>query len=143
MLEPRLDKLFLNQNNKPIKGTGITLLLNQYGKPVLNKKGEPILINKEGKPMNLIGEENKDTHPRVRYPKNSAYPEGEQDYQRITNYRPIGYSKSEPMEYLSSCFACDVGCSVSRSGYSPMTYVPYDNRIKRREQTPLKFENTH
>ena len=37
-----------------------------------------------------------------------------------------------------ACFACDVGCGVSRSGYSPMTYSPYDNTIKRRDHTPLK-----
>ena len=29
---------------------------------------------------------------------------------------------------LGSCFACYFGCSVSRSGYSPMNYSPYDGR---------------
>ena len=47
---------------------------------------------------------------------------------------------NNPNEYTSSCFACDVGCSISRSGYSPMTYSPFDNKIKRRDQTPLKNE---
>ena len=28
----------------------------------------------------------------------------------------------------SSCFACYFGCSVSRSGYSPMNFSPYDGR---------------
>ena len=41
-------------------------------------------------------------------------------------------------EYRGSCFACDVGCSVSRSGYSPMNYSPYNNNIRRREVTPIK-----
>ena len=41
-------------------------------------------------------------------------------------------------EYKGACFACDVGCSVSRSGYSPMNYCPYNNLIRRREVTPLK-----
>ena len=42
------------------------------------------------------------------------------------------------LEYKGNCFACDVGCSVSRSGYSPMNYVPYNNLIRRREVTPVK-----
>ena len=29
---------------------------------------------------------------------------------------------------LGPCFACYFGCSVSRSGYSPMNYSPYDGR---------------
>ena len=41
-------------------------------------------------------------------------------------------------EYRGSCFACDVGCSISRSGYSPMNYSPYNNLIRRREVTPLR-----
>ena len=44
-------------------------------------------------------------------------------------------------EYKGSCFACDVGCSVSRSGYSPMNYNPYNNMIKRKEITPLRYGN--
>ena len=40
-------------------------------------------------------------------------------------------------EYKGNCFACDVGCSISRSGYSPMNYVPYNNLIRRREETPV------
>ena len=45
-------------------------------------------------------------------------------------------------EYKGNCFACDVGCSVSKSGYSPMNYVPYNNMIRRREVTPIKREKT-
>ena len=41
-------------------------------------------------------------------------------------------------EYRGQCFACDVGCSVSRSGYSPMNYSPYNNLIRRRDITPLR-----
>jgi len=44
-------------------------------------------------------------------------------------------------EYKGRCFACDVGCSVSRSGYSPMNYSPYNNKIKRREITPLRYRD--
>ena len=37
------------------------------------------------------------------------------------------------------CFACDLGCRISRSGYSTMSYSPYNNNIRRREKTPLKY----
>ena len=41
------------------------------------------------------------------------------------------------IEYKRSCFACDVGCSVSKSGYSPMSFSPYNNLIRRRDITPI------
>ena len=61
----------------------------------------------------------------------------------------MNYSECEPdllkrisfmahNEYKGACFACDVGCSVSRSGYSPMNYSPYNNLIRRRDITPLR-----
>ena len=37
-----------------------------------------------------------------------------------------------------SCWACDLGCSISLTGYSPMTYSPYNKNIKRRNVTPVK-----
>ena len=46
--------VFLDENNKPVKNTGFYLLLDQNGKPVPNSKGQPILINSEGKPINLV-----------------------------------------------------------------------------------------
>ncbi|MCQ2818697.1 MAG: hypothetical protein MJ252_15630, partial [archaeon] len=39
--------------------------------------------------------------------------------------------------YNSHCFACDVGCSIGRSGYSPMTFSPYGNKRRRQDTTPL------
>ena len=49
-------------------------------------------------------------------------------------------NKDNNSNYLpdGNCFACDLGCSVSSSGYSPMTYSPYKNQIKRRDVTPMK-----
>ena len=66
----------------------------------------------------------------------------------------LNYSECEPEsikkinfmghnEYKGACFACDVGCSISRSGYSPMNYSPYNNLIKRREVTPIKNSDGH
>jgi len=37
-----------------------------------------------------------------------------------------------------NCWACDVFCSVSTTGYSPMTFSPYRNTFKRRDVTPVK-----
>ena len=37
-----------------------------------------------------------------------------------------------------NCWACDVYCSVSTTGYSPMTFSPYRNTIKRKDVTPVK-----
>ena len=37
-----------------------------------------------------------------------------------------------------NCWACDVFCSVSTTGYSPMTFSPYRNTIKRKDVTPVK-----
>ena len=51
----------------------------------------------------------------------------------------IENNKNSKEEFLySSCFACDVGCGVSRTGYSSMTYSPFNKRLKRKEETPLK-----
>ena len=174
----------LDENNKPIKGTGIKILLDQSGKPLLNTIGEPILINKEGKPINLIDNKNNKNSNKVYYPNNVnnnkrgevpnvtnikrqnkkknkdnknydrlnysfndyennnnyIYPKINQKYQRKLNYEPKKGKVSNQNIYSSTCFACDVGCAVSRSGYSPMTYSPYNNRIKRREVTPLRNE---
>lgn len=40
-----------------------------------------------------------------------------------------------------NCFACNVGCNISNSGYSPMTYSPYEIRKKRKAITPINCNN--
>ena len=183
VIDKKNNPIMLDENNKPIKGTGITILLDQSGKPLLNTIGEPILINKEGKPINLINNKknknpiniycpnnnkrgeipkinnikripnkktNKDkenkNYERLNYSfndyenNNYIYPKINQNYQRKLNYLPKEGKIFDQNKYSSTCFACDVGCAVSRSGYSPMTYSPYNNRIKRREVTPLRNE---
>ena len=61
------------------------------------------------------------------------------------NYKDTPIKRYNKNIYLSSssCFACDVGCSVSQTGYSLMTYSPFNNKIKRKEETPLKDEYKH
>ena len=182
VIDKKNNPIMLDENNKPIKGTGITILLDKSGKPLLNTIGEPILINKEGKPINLIdnknpinvyypnneNDNNRGEIPNInnikripnkkmnKYDKNYdrlnysfndyennnnyIYPKINKKYQRKLNYVPKEGKVSNQNKYSSTCFACDVGCAVSRSGYSPMTYSPYNNRIKRREVTPLRNE---
>ncbi len=36
------------------------------------------------------------------------------------------------------CWACNLGCSISQTGYSPMTYSPYKQGYKRKDVTPIK-----
>ena len=184
---PVIDKkdnpFLLDKKDNPIKDTdtGVSILMDQFGKPILNTIGEPILINKEGRPINLIdnkkinipninkralnyhkikpNNKKKNKNERINSNNNKeerkyefnddnkndyAYPKPNPNYQRKNNYKPVLNIKNIDMdkdkEYFSNstCFACDVGCGVSRSGYSPMTYSPFDNSIKRRESTPLK-----
>ena len=109
---------------------------NQIFKPNNNKKkNKKNVMNNNSETgrfnNNLVNEDNNEDF---------KYPKANLNYQRKTNYKPIGNMKMNQKENLNSCFACDVGCSVSRSGYSPMTYSPYDNRIKRRHITPLNNE---
>ena len=68
----------------------------------------------------------------------TEYPRPNPSFQRKLNYNPERSNRFDIKEYLSSCFACDLGCSVSRSGYSPMTYSPYNKKEKRRDLTPYK-----
>lgn len=224
--------VLLDEYNRPVKNTGITLLLDQTGKPVLNSKSKPILIDIDGNPINLEDNSNDENiqnlnsliNPDILYPnpkdqllinnkkpskkekqpfyqkinsfgknpdnKNTKYDKGYlndykkprksdlkkkkkqnfnyDDYNNLEkninnpkmirernnirdkrNKGKITYSQCSPdsirklnfmgnNEYKGACFACDVGCSISRSGYSPMNYSPYNNLIRRRDITPLK-----
>ena len=40
-----------------------------------------------------------------------------------------------PNFHTENCLACNLGCSVSESGYSPMTYNPYGNKERRKGVT--------
>lgn len=54
----------------------------------------------------------------------------------INSVKKVKYYKEN--DYKVTCFACDVGCSVSKIGYSKMNFSPYNNLIKRREETLTK-----
>ena len=167
--------IILDENNKPIKNSGISVLLDQTGKPVLNNLGLPILIDAEGKPLNSNGQnpyynnkelpnnnKNKGSHPYERIKGNRPIvafnnniperdvPRSKRDkahinysdcnsesLKKINFMRPYKDPHYDDNEYKLSCFACEVGCSVSKSGYSPMNFSPYNNLIRRRDITPL------
>ena len=65
-------------------------------------------------------------------------------YNKLKNNRPRSGSKEKGYNKIQyypdgTCWACDVGCSVSTTGYSPMTFSPYVNTVKRRDVTPVKY----
>ena len=53
-------------------------------------------------------------------------------FNNILKLKNVNYSLRSKSVHLGSCFACDLGCSVSFSGYSPMTYSPY---VKKRRKS--------
>ena len=172
--------ILLDEKNIPVKNTGISLLLDQSGKPLLNSLGAPILLDKNGNPINI---DNNPENLKISLKKpllnknGNLLPQREQIRSDGYNIAPlnniqlknkgknnrnkkrserINYSECNPeslkkinfmrpyinpfyddIEYKSSCFACDVGCSVSKSGYSPMSFSPYNNIIRRRDITPI------
>ena len=65
------------------------------------------------------------------------YPKPNPSFQRKLNILPERINRFNLKEYLSTCFACDLGCSVSRSGYSPMTYSPYHKKMKLKKKIKL------
>ena len=60
---------------------------------------------------------------------------------KINFMRPYSNPFYDDNEYKVKCFACNLGCGVSKSGYSPMNFSPYNNLIRRRSITPLKNYN--
>ena len=172
--------VLLDEQNRPVKNTGITLLFDQSGNLVLNSKNDPILVDPDGKPLNL-GEKNTDFNfvkdnnnikdnelfypPKKTEHKNFIKPQNKnKNNNNIRKNKIIGNERFEKMNrtegprdnsrdrkqdsirnisflmdkgYKGSCFACDAGCSVSKSGYSPMNFSPYNNLIRRQEVTEI------
>ena len=101
-----------------------------------NPQKKPKIKSRKNKKKKInLNEENKDTG-RFNYFNSTEYPKPNPSFQRKLKIPERG-NRFNIKEYFSSCFACDLGCSVSRSGYSPMTYSPY-NKKKRRDITPYK-----
>ena len=114
----------------PDKKNGIQNYDNKYPELKIKKKRIKTGKNKKKKNNNKIKKRTSDNS--VHYPKPNP------SFQRKLNILPERINRFNLKEYLSTCFACDLGCSVSRSGYSPMTYSPYHKKKKRRDITPYK-----
>ena len=143
--------IFLDENNKPVQTKGLSILLSKDGKPILNEKGQPIFIQQNENQINAdIPEVNDAYYNKYKNKlKNRKRNRKERDLitysqcnpgslKKINFLRPYKDPFYDDFEYKGNCFACDLGCSVSKSGYSCMNYSPYNNRIQRRNVTPIK-----
>ena len=175
MKDSNNNHIILDENNIPVQDTGISVLLNESGKPIFNSLGEPILLDQEGNTLNsdnniqnqnqkislnnkqflnynkippkekMIQKRN-NMKNRRRMRKNEKgklnYSEcNQKSLKKINFMRPNQNPFYDDNEYKVNCFACDVGCSVSKSGYSCMNYSPYNNLIRRRDITPIRKNN--
>ena len=152
LLDSNNNFIILDKNNKPVEDKEIKVLLNSDGTPVLNKQGKPILTDKNE--INLNNHINNIVDNNFRIRKNKIknrrknkrqkniinYSECNPDSIKKLNFiRPFKEPFYDDIEYKGTCFACDVGCCVSKSGYSTMNYSPYNNLIRRRSMTPIKI----
>jgi hypothetical protein len=62
-------------------------------------------------------------------------------FQNYLKLGGINYMNRNRSVYKGSCFACYLGCSVSKSGYSPMNYSPYISMKKRRKEITEMSKN--
>ena len=155
ILDSNKNFIILDQNNKPVENKDIKVLLSEDGTPILNERGKPILTDKDENPLNNDDMNNIEiNHFKKRRDKIKNRRKNKKD-RNVINYsecnpeslkkinflRPYKNPFYDDLEYKGSCFACDVGCSVSKSGYSIMNYSPYNNLIRRRNTTPIKIIN--
>ena len=154
ILDSNNNFIFLDENNKPVQNKGLSILLSKDGKPILNEKGQPIFIQQNENQINNNIPEVNDIYYNIRKNKLKNKKRNKKERNIITysqcnpeslkkiNFiRPYKDPFYDDFEYKGNCFACDLGCSVSKSGYSCMNYSPYNNRIKRRNITPVKVVN--
>ena len=155
ILDSNKNFIILDQNNKPVENKDIKVLLSEDGTPILNERGKPILTDKDENPLNNDDmndieikhfKKRRDKIKNRRKNKNERnvinYSEcNPESLKKINFLRPYKNPFYDDLEYKGSCFACDVGCSVSKSGYSIMNYSPYNNLIRRRNTTPIKIIN--
>ena len=152
ILDSNNNFIILDKNNKPVEDKEIKVLLNSDGTPILNEQGKPILTDKNE--INLNNHINNIVDNNFRIRKNKIknrrknkrqkniinYSECNPDSIKKLNFiRPFKEPFYDDIEYKGTCFACDVGCCVSKSGYSTMNYSPYNNLIRRRSMTPIKI----
>ena len=152
ILDSNNNFIILDKNNKPVEDKEIKVLLNSDGTPILNEQGKPILtdkneINLDNHINNIVDNNFRKRKDKIKNRRKNKkqkniinYSECNPDSIKKINFiRPFKEQFYDGMEYKGTCFACDVGCCVSKSGYSTMNYSPYNNLIRRRSMTPIKI----
>lgn len=125
---------------------------------------DTIAINLKQKPpkkSNVPSIENDNIYPYVNdniskhKSKNESFDNNKYSLQKIEpnyikntyNTKPRRKSKVDRHHannsFSGNCFACEVGCNISNTGYSSMTFSPYNPNHRRRSVTPLrnKYKN--
>ena len=151
--------VLLDQTGKPVlNNLGVPILIDAEGK-TLNTNGQKVYYNNkelannnknnEIPPYERIKGNNKLVAfsnniperdvPRIKRDKaHINYSEcNSESLKKINFMRPYKNPYYDDNEYHLSCFACEAGCGVSKSGYSPMNFSPYNNLIRRRDITPI------
>jgi hypothetical protein len=155
---------FIDENGNPIVGENEILnekkqiIQGQLGIVPRDKRGNVIkisLINDNNKESEVNSNKKKltnsvDDKNIKQKMKQKYYPELIKSEKYINKDLFKNRKKNKKQKYIknnkcnnqkilfSSCFACDVGCGISRTGYSSMTYSPFNTRVKRKEETSLK-----
>ena len=90
--------------------------------------------------------------PKMKERKDQLFPINENDYSKEFLNHSLNKKNKKRLNTLNkeksfsqttyfpdgTCWACDLGCSISTTGYSPMTFSPYKNNFRRRDVTPVK-----
>ena len=152
LLDSNNNFIILDKNNKPVEDKEIKVLLNSDGTPILNEQGKPILtdkneINLDNHINNIVDNNFRKRKDKIKNRRKNKKQKNIINYSECNPYsikkinfiRPFKEQFYDGMEYKGTCFACDVGCCVSKSGYSTMNYSPYNNLIRRRSMTPIKI----
>ena len=129
----------INKSNKKISQNRD--FINNYAS--LNKNREHNFTKRHNKKNNIvkkfnINRQNRRIKNKYLIKRSDKMEKGNLTFSQcdINTVKKIKYYKEN--NYKVTCFACDVGCSVSKTGYSKMNYSPYNNLIRRREETPTK-----
>ena len=145
---PSLNYLKLNQINKLNFGDEKKniILYNNIIKPFHNTITLNDNENKNIKKMNRYGYKNSDSNPKgynifngrkfifdlPENPKNKILNVTKSCFfENFIKLGNINYKPRSRSVYVGSCLACDLGFSISRSGYSPMTFSPYDKKRRK------------
>lgn len=85
---------------------------------------------------NYISDKMKRSHSLIK-PGHKSKPKNNTSVRQVKNENYIR-NNTDDYNFQGNCFACEVGCNISNTGYSPMTFSPYHPGYRRKAVTPLK-----